>query len=284
MWRAGNAETLIHKVLLFGVLIFPVLVNSPSVAEELKTGKQIPPLEETLQLVFKRLASPPDSSNVPQKESIKYQVKQHYYQIQIKKEQLSIVEEVQGHFEEAISKAEEKYADEESDADITQSDITKLKLGLAGASNDVAEIKSKMALAKLSLGKMMGWDLSSGIQMAQDKILPVEFHHTNLREYRLKTGKSSAGGTGLAEEEKRFTLQKAFIQINKTREKMDLANKVKKITRALLITEVANYDFGIGDSKDLFQALIIYTKVLQGYYESIYNFNMAVAALEEIEG
>lgn len=294
-WRAINAETSIHKVLLFCFLVLPILVNSPSVAEELKTGKQIPPLEETLQLVLKRLDSPSDSSNWiarirqmfttknPSVAEIKYQVKQHYYQIQIKKEQLSIAEEVQEHFEEAISKAEEKYADEESEEDITQSDITKLKLGLAGTSNDITEIKSDMALAKLSLGKMMGWDLSSEIQLAQDKILPVEFDYTNLREYRLKAGKNSSEAAGLSEEEKRFALQKTFIRINKTREKKNLANKIKKITRALLVTELANYDFGIGDSGDLFQALIIYTKVLRGYYESIYNFNMAVAALEKIE-
>ena len=52
------------------------------------------------------------------------------------------------------------------------------------------------------------------------------------------------------------------------------------MTRALLVSEVANYDFGIGDSGDLFQALIIYTRVLNGYYDSVYNFNLLVAKLD----
>ena len=60
---------------------------------------------------------------------------------------------------------------------------------------------------------------------------------------------------------------------------MLLARKNRKMTRALLVSEVANYDFGIGDPNDLFQALIIYTRVLSGYYESVYKYNLAVAEL-----
>ena len=61
---------------------------------------------------------------------------------------------------------------------------------------------------------------------------------------------------------------------------MQLARKNRKITRALLVSEVANYDFGIGDPADLFQALIIYTRVLSGYYDSVYKFNLSVAGLK----
>ena len=48
------------------------------------------------------------------------------------------------------------------------------------------------------------------------------------------------------------------------------------MTRALLVTEVANYDFGIGNEADLFEALIIYTRVLVGYYEAVHTFNVSV--------
>ena len=49
------------------------------------------------------------------------------------------------------------------------------------------------------------------------------------------------------------------------------------------MSEVANYDFGIGDAGDLFEALIIYTRVLSGYYDSVYNFNLAVADLNRLK-
>ena len=71
-------------------------------------------------------------------------------------------------------------------------------------------------------------------------------------------------------------MREALIEVNKTREQLTLAGKNRKITRALLVTEAANYDFGIGNEADLFEALIIYTRVLVGYYEAIHTFNVAV--------
>jgi hypothetical protein len=63
---------------------------------------------------------------------------------------------------------------------------------------------------------------------------------------------------------------------------MMIGKKNRKITRALLITEAANYDFGIGNSEELFEALIIYTRVFSSYLDSIYTFNLAVANLERL--
>ena len=77
-----------------------------------------------------------------------------------------------------------------------------------------------------------------------------------------------------------FFLHKAFLKINEAKKRMQLAHKNRKMTRALLVSEVANYDFGIGNPGDLFQALLIYTRVLTGYYESIYKFNLSIAELD----
>ena len=63
---------------------------------------------------------------------------------------------------------------------------------------------------------------------------------------------------------------------------MKIGKKNRKISRALLITEASNYDFGIGNSEALFEALIIYTRVYSSYLDSIYTFNLAVANLEKL--
>ena len=78
-------------------------------------------------------------------------------------------------------------------------------------------------------------------------------------------------------------LRIGFLKILENREKLNLAKKNRRITRALLVSEAANYDFGIGEPGDLFEALIIYTRVLNGYYDSIYNFNLSVAELNRIK-
>ena len=72
----------------------------------------------------------------------------------------------------------------------------------------------------------------------------------------------------------------ASLHHGEAKKKMQLARKSRKMTRALLVSEVANYDFGIGNPADLFQVLIIYTRVLTGYYESIYKFNLSIAELD----
>ena len=74
-------------------------------------------------------------------------------------------------------------------------------------------------------------------------------------------------------------MRKSFLKVVEARKKMELARKNRKMTRALLVSEVANYDFGVGETGELFQALIIYTRVLNGYYNSIYKYNLSVAIL-----
>jgi hypothetical protein len=189
-----------------------------------------------------------------------------YYQIQFKTNQLGIAEEVKKRFGTALEKAEEKY--EEGEGDISQSDITKLKLGRTGSIHDVIKLEHEIHIAKLDLADLTGLDLSKESVLEDKTILPVDFPKQSFKEVFGKTHRTST----LAE-------KKVFIKVDEARAQLELAKGSRKITRALLVTELANYDFGIGDSGDLFQALIIYTRVLSGYYETVYNFNMTVAEL-----
>jgi len=198
---------------------------------------------------------------------IKYIVKQHYYQIQFKTKQLGVAEEVKKRFTTAIEKAEERY--DKAEGEVTQSDITKLKLGLSGSLHDIIELENEIHINKLALAGLTGLDLTPESELEEDTILPVQFPQQSFEKvfgesYRFPL----------------FNLKKALIKVDEARGKMNLAKSSRKITRALLVTEVANYDFGIGDSGDLFQALIIYTRVLSGYYETVYSFNIAVANLK----
>jgi len=179
---------------------------------------------------------------------------------------LGIAEEVKKRFGTAIEKAEEKY--EEGEGDVSQSDITKLKLGRTGSIHDIIKLENAIYITKLALAELTGLDLTRESKLEEDTIQPVDFPKTSFKEVFEKTH-------GISQ----FEQKKAFIKVNETRDQLNLAKGSRKITRALLVTELANYDFGIGDSGDLFQALIIYTRVLSGYYETVYNFNMAVAEL-----
>jgi hypothetical protein len=248
---------------IFGCyFIAAVLINISVQLSEAGGGAfTIPPLEKIIPLAIEKKQDSSQSAD-----EIKYLVTKYYYQIQYKTDQLGIAEEVEKRFETAIEKAEEKY--EEGEGDVSQSDITKLKLGRTGSTNDVLKLKSELHITKLQMAELTGLDLSEESKLEEDSIQPVDFPKKNFKEVFGKTHRA-------------FPLKqkKAFIKVNEARDQLDLAKGSRKITRALLVTELANYDFGIGDSGDLFQALIIYTRVLSGYYETVYNFNMAVAKL-----
>jgi len=256
----------------------------------------IPSLDETIRLALKLNALSSLGKTVHSPEEVTFLVKKYYYQIQAQLEQLDIAEEVQGHFEKAVNKSEEIL--EEGEDDISQSDITKLKLGLSDTLNDIVGLKHEMHIAKLSLGRLIGRELTPDTRIVEKDVLPVEFPPKNFEAFLEAAGSStepesasrkthivSSGSQsnlkGKLDGEGRLTLHKAFIAVDEAREKVKLGKRNRRITRALLVAEVANYDFGIGDSGSLFEALIIYTRVLSGYYDSIYTFNLAVAELEK---
>jgi len=214
-----------------------------------------------------------------------YQVRKFYYQIQSKTEKLEILKEVKGHFEKAVTKAEEKF--DSGDEDVSQSAITKLKLGLAGTLNGIVELETEIKIAQLFLALIFKDKYSIDGEMADPDIEPVDFKFNNYDKWFKVSGlvfdidlKETTGKHFSSNE---LALKTGFLKAVETREKLNIARKNRKITRALLVAEVANYDFGIGDPGDLFEALIIYTRVLSGYYDSVYNFNLAVADLNRVK-
>ncbi len=204
-----------------------------------------------------------------------YEVRKYYYQIQSKTQKLKILNEVKEHFETAVTKAEEKF--DSGEEEVSLSDITKLKLGLAGTLNDVIALDSDIKVARYSLAGVFKQAHFPAAQMPVLKIEPVEFEFENYASWFKESGSKNSA---LFDE---LLLKTGYVRAVESREKLKLAGKNRKITRALLVTEVANYDFGIGDPGDLFEALIIYTRVLSGYYDSVYNFNLAVADLNRVK-
>ena len=201
-----------------------------------------------------------------------FKIKKFYYQNQYLAQKLEILNEVKGHFEKAASKAEEKF--DEGEEDISQSDITKLKLGLAGTLNDIYEVETDLQISRLSLSDSLDNKYSPNAELVESDISPINFEFNNFDAWEENIGEP------LGKLTRGLVLKKNFLQVIEAKKKMQLARKNRKMTRALLVSEVANYDFGIGDSGDLFQALIIYTRVLNGYYDSVYNFNLLVAKFD----
>ncbi len=206
---------------------------------------------------------------------VEYEVSKSYYKLLARREQLGISDEVKGHFETAVTKADERM--ESDEGDVTQSAITKLKLGLSGTQNDISNFNADIEKSRLQFEYWTGKSIDDKGEASDEGLVALKFPHRNLGAFQKTHDKAkNPVGKNLLE------IREAFIDVNKSREKLELARKARKLTRALLVTEVANYDFGIGDEGDLFEALIIYTKVLVGYYDSIYQFNLSVLDIKKL--
>jgi hypothetical protein len=262
---------LAHLSILFLLLTFFISSSLAGVIEPL------PGLEKAIEeLHF--LYKDKELSFLVEKE---YQIQKYYYEIQSKTQKLEILNEVKGHFEKAVAKSEEKF--DSGEEDISQSAITKLKLGLAGTLNDIIELDSDVKVALLSLTRILKVHYSVDIELRDSEIKPVDFKFKDYKTWFIDSGLATIMDSKLDLSGIELELKTGFLKVLESREKLKLAKKNRKITRALLVSEAANYDFGIGEPGDLFEALIIYTRVLSGYYGSVYNFNLSAAELNRIK-
>jgi hypothetical protein len=244
--------------------------------EAIETLSELPSLDQSLKMSVVRYSDDNPSTVTSPQLDVELEVKRNYDLILARREQLEISKEVKGHFEKATVQAEKKF--EAGDDDISQSAITKLKLGLAGTLNDIFRFNSDIALAQLRLEKYLVVHWAKEVDISGPNFQPVDFPHQTVDEFLAGNPPDSKTpeGSGL------FDLEEALIEVNKLREQLTLGRNNRKMTRALLVTEAANYDFGIGNEADLFEALIIYTRVLIGYYEAIHTFNVSVHRFHSI--
>jgi hypothetical protein len=265
-------------LVLYVHLIFAT--GAVGVGAAAETLSRLPSLEEALAMGQSRMAKGTTARGASLSEVL-LEVKRNYDLILARREQLEISREVQGHFEKALTQAEKKF--EEGDEEVSQSAIIRLKLGLTGTLNDIIRFQSDIALAQLHLEQYLGVTWAENVDLSGPIFRPVDFPFKTVQEYRSARPSAHRGGKGAAGPAGGYDLRAAMIEVNTARGRTILGRKSRKITRALLVAEVANYDFGIGNEGDLFEALIIYTRVLVGYYETVYDFNLAVHRFIKID-
>jgi len=230
-------------------------------------------------------------------EHITFLVKKYFYQIETQVEQLDTAKEVRDHFQKAVEKSKEIF--DSGEGDVSQADLTKLKLGLSNTLSNIIDLEHDIQVGKLNLGKLINQELRDGNDITVTDPIPIDFPYTSFDDYMIAKNltpqsKKIAGKVGIVSneihaeqptkltEENRLLLYKAYLGVTSSKDKVMLGKKNRKITRALLVAEVANYDFGIGDSQELFEALIMYTRVFSSYLDSIYTLNVSAAELEKL--
>jgi len=287
-----------HSCFMIAVSLVVLLQTSVCLllAADTKSGTTIS-LQELIELSLDYNSKNRANKKYLPPEHITFLVKKYFYQIETQVEQLGTAKEVRDHFQKAVEKSKEIF--DSGEGDVSQSDLTKLKLGLSNTLNNIIDLEHDIQIGKLNLGKLINQELRDGNDITVTDPIPIDFPYTSFDGYlkaknltpQAKKIISEAGivsneinveqSTKLTEENS-LLLYKAFLGVTSSKDKVMLGKKNRKITRALLVSEVANYDFGIGDSQELFEALIMYTRVYNSYLDSIYTLNVSAAELEKL--
>jgi outer membrane protein TolC len=111
----------------------------------------------------------------------------------------------------------------------------------------------------------------------------LNFHVTAARveTARAELGKLQAEArraeTGLTLE-----LDQAYQTVLDRRAAVEALEDGRKAGRAILTLAVTNFDIAIGDASDVLQALGNYARVSSGYYESVRDYDVSLAALSRV--
>lgn len=79
-------------------------------------------------------------------------------------------------------------------------------------------------------------------------------------------------------------IQRRYWEVEEFRNKVKAARQARKAARALLVTTLANFKLGVGEAKDVFEGLGLYTRIVSDYYKTIRDFNIAAAKLTQATG
>jgi outer membrane protein TolC len=79
-------------------------------------------------------------------------------------------------------------------------------------------------------------------------------------------------------------IRKFHLDLTEADKGMKESKKAYANAKKWAVAALANFDFGIGPAKDIFDALQEYAKMRAAYFQSIYNYNLALANLDYAVG
>lgn len=79
-------------------------------------------------------------------------------------------------------------------------------------------------------------------------------------------------------------IRRFHLDLNEAQRSMEATRKAYSNAKKWAVAAIANFDFGIGPAKEIFDSLQEYAKMRAAYFQSIYNYNLALANLDYAVG
>ena len=167
-----------HSRFVIAVSLFALLQTSVCLllASETKSVTTIS-LQELIELSLDYNSKNRAKKKYLPPEHITFLVKKYFYQIETQVEQLGTAKEVRDHFQKAVEKSKEIF--DSGEGDVSQADLTKLKLGLSNTLNNIIDLEHDIQIGKLNLGELINQELRDGNDIIVTDPIPIDFPYTS---------------------------------------------------------------------------------------------------------
>lgn len=78
--------------------------------------------------------------------------------------------------------------------------------------------------------------------------------------------------------------EKAWLEMQEAKHNISTSRQSFQSAKKWAAAALANFDFGIGDARDIYDAVAVYGKMKAAYYQAIYDFKIAQAELDYATG
>lgn len=79
-------------------------------------------------------------------------------------------------------------------------------------------------------------------------------------------------------------IKKFYLELKEADKSVTATKEAYSNAKKWAVAAIANFDFGIGPAKEIFDSLQNYARMRAGYFQAIYNYNLAVANLSYATG
>jgi outer membrane protein len=88
----------------------------------------------------------------------------------------------------------------------------------------------------------------------------------------------------LAEQGIPFQVRQAHLELLQHRDNIKATRTGFRSARKWMVAAISNFDLGIGEGKDVADAVVAYAKLRASYLQSVYNYNLALVKLDHAAG
>jgi outer membrane protein TolC len=79
-------------------------------------------------------------------------------------------------------------------------------------------------------------------------------------------------------------IKKYYLELKEAEQSAAATRKAYTNSKKWAVTALANFDFGVGPAKEIFEALQAYARMRAAYFQSLYNYRIAWANLDYATG